>query len=208
MGKNTVIVLDQRLVKSRAWLSLTGAAPQVYLLFRTKCQISKRFGKPGRHERVIVNSGRIEFTYLEAEHKYGIKPSRFRRAIDELIEKGFIDVTATGMGVHKVKSCYGIADRWPDYGTSAFCEATRPEPSIANPGFKRGNKLWRMAPKKKTSVDNAHGAVREDEHGEAVTVCEDAHDERDAVSRKCRERKELSRKVAQDAAVRENDTVL
>jgi hypothetical protein len=50
--------------------------------------------------------------------------------------------------------------------------------------------------------------VRKNEHGDAETVCENAHGERDAVSRKCLERKQLSREVAQVAAVRENDTVL
>lgn len=185
--QNTVIVLEQRLVKSRAWLSLSGAATQVYLIFRTKCQISKGYGKPGRHDRVIVNNGTIEFTYLEAEKKYGISKHRFMRALDQLIDRGFIDVKATGMGVHKVKTWYAIGDRWRDYGTLAFCEAKRPEPSIANPGFRRGNKFWRMASKKKTSVESAHGAVHENEHGEAVAVQTNAHGNGEMVSRKSRE---------------------
>jgi hypothetical protein len=208
MGKNTVIVLEQRLVKSDVWLSLSRTAKDVYLIFRTKCKMGSPPGKPGKRDWTVLNNGELVFTYREARGKYGITASRFRRGLDELIEKGFIDVEATGMGVQKVTTLYAVSDRWRDYGTPAFREAKRPEPSIANPGFTRGNKLWQMASKKKTSVENEHGAVRENEHGGAVAVHRNAHGERDGVSRKCPERKQLSCEVAQVAAVRENDTVL
>jgi hypothetical protein len=175
MGKNTVIVLDQRLVKSTVWLALSGTAKGVYLLFRAKCKMGRPPGKPGKRDWMILNNGELVFTYREAWGKYGITASRFRRALDELIEKGFIDVEGSGMGVQKVTTLYAISDRWRDFGTPAFRKAKRPEPSIRNPGFKRGNKLWQRPPQEKASVENAHGAGRENEHGEAVTVCEDTH---------------------------------
>ena len=171
MGReNSVIVLEQRLVKSGAWLSLSGTAKAVYLLFRTKLKVGRPPGKPGKRDWTILNNGELVFTYREAWSRYAITASRFRRALDELISKGFIDVEATGMGVQKVATFYAVSDRWRNYGTPAFRGAKRPEPSIANPGFKRGNKLWRMAPKKRASVENAHGAMRENEHGEVVTM--------------------------------------
>jgi len=128
--------------------------------------------------------------------------------LDELIEKGFIDVEATGMGVQKVTTLYGVSDRWRDYATAAFRQAKRPEPSIANPGFRRGNKLWRKACQNNTSVENAHGAVRESEHGGAMTVRVLAHGEEGTVLHKGRENKRLSPEIAQITAVCENDTVL
>jgi hypothetical protein len=206
--QSTVIVLEIRLLKSAVWISLSGTAKAVYLLFRTKCRMGRPPGKPGKRSWTILNNGELVFTYREAARKYGITASRFRRALDELIEKGFIDVEATGMGVHRVTTQYAVSDHWRDYGTPAFCQASRPEPSIRNPGFKPGNMLWRIGAKKKSSVESEHGAVRENEHGEAVTVCESAHGERDAVSRKCRNRKQLSCEIAQNTTVRENDTVL
>lgn len=209
MAKDSgLIVLEKRLVKSRAWLSLTGAATQVFLLFRTKCQVSKRYGKPGRHDRVILNNGEIEFTYLEAEKKYGISKDRFARALDQLIDRGFIDVKATGMGVHKVKSWYAISTRWRDYGTPAFCEAKRPKPSIRNAGFKRGNQLGRMARRKKSSGENPRGAVRENARGETMTVREDARGDGEPILHNRMNDKELACEVAQVATTRENNTVL
>jgi hypothetical protein len=129
------------LVKSVAWLSLGGTAKDVYLLLRTKCRIIKQQGKTGKRGPVIANNGELEFTYDAAEEKYGITTGRFTRALDQLVDRGFIDVAATGMGVHRVKTWYAISDRWPDYGTPDFKPATRLRPSIANPGFKKGDEL-------------------------------------------------------------------
>jgi hypothetical protein len=156
------VYINRVLLKSRAWLSLSGVAPQVYMLFRTKCQMGRRPGKPGKRDWMILNNGEITFSYREAKRQYGITAPRFRRALDDLIEKGFIDVTASGMGVKRVKSLYAISDRWRDYGTPAFREAKRPKPSIANPGFKRGNKLSPLASKKKSSNENVGVTVYED----------------------------------------------
>lgn len=170
MTKGKVIVLDRYQVESEAWLSLSGSAMKVFLLFRTKCQIDKLQGKPGKRRRVILNNGEIVFTYREAQKKYGISSSRFRRAIDELIAKGFIDITATGMGVYRVATFYAISERWQDYGTPGFKEFKRPKTKITNPGFKKGNKVWQKARKKKSSDENAHSAVYTIEHGRKIII--------------------------------------
>lgn len=170
--QSDVIVLKMCLVKSPVWFSLGGIAKAVYLLFRTKCRMGRPPGKPGKRKWIILNNGELVFTYREAKSKYKITASRFRRALDELIEKGFIDVEATGMGVHKVATEYAISDRWRDFGTPAFRQAKRPAPSIKNPGFKRGNKLHL---RKKTSVVCEHGTVCKSEHGDGLTVCENTH---------------------------------
>jgi hypothetical protein len=206
--ESTVIVLEQRLVKSAVWLSLSGTAKAVYLLFRTKCKVGRPPGKPGKRGWMILNNGELVFTYREAWRKYAITASRFRRAIDELIEKGFIDVEATGMGVHKVTTLYAVSERWRDYGTPAFRQAKRPGQSISNPGFKPGNRLWQMACKKNASVESAHGAVREDASAEVITMQANAHSDPEPFSHKSRRNKQLPSETAQTATVRKNDTVL
>jgi len=175
--RGSVIVLAQDLVKSNVWLSLSGTAKGVYLLFRTKCQFAQAPGKPGKRGMIIANNGEIVFTYAEARSRYKITASRFRRALDELVHKGFIDVEATGMGVHKVSTLYAISERWRQYGSPDFSEAERPEPSISNPGFRPNNRLWQRARKKKSSVESAHGAVCESAHGDILAVCESEHGE-------------------------------
>lgn len=195
-AKNTVIVLEQRLVKSPAWLSLGGTAKDVYLIFRTKCVIVKRQGKPQKRGPVITNNGQIEFTYVEAEEKYGIKPGRFRRALDQLIDRGFIDVAATGMGIFKTKTWYAISERWRDYGTPEFKASHRPKPNIANPGFRKGNTVWTRGLKKKSSVKNEHGAVRENEHGAILAMRTDEHGEKAAILYKFKDNRWLASEIA------------
>ena len=158
---------------------LSKTALQVYLLFRTKCVIDTHGARRCKRslERIIVNNGEIEFTYEEAKQKYGITASRFVRAIDELVEKGFLDIAETGMGVHKVKTLYAISDRWRDYGTPSFRQVKRPERNIKC-GFRKGNKLWQRAKKKKTTVIRAHEkalALRKNTHGETLAMRTDAH---------------------------------
>jgi hypothetical protein len=181
MSKSGVIVLDKLMVQFPAWLSLSGAAMPVYLLFRCKCQFAKKNKRPGKRseglmER-ILNNGEIEFTYIEARRKYGISRGRFVRAIDELIEKGFLEITEPGGGVHKQKTLYGISERWRDYGTPSFRQASRPERD-PKCGFRKGNKLWQKAKRKKSSAIRAHGgasAMLKNAHSEILAMRTDAH---------------------------------
>ena len=177
MAKNKVIVLEQRLVKSRAWLSLTGASQSVYCIFRTKCKIAKKYQHPKKDGCLldrILNNGELVFTYDEAEEKYGIKRGRFGRTIDQLIDRGFIDIAATGMGVCRVETWYAISDRWEDYGTEKFKHVKRPKPQIANPGFKKRNDFWKKTNRRlnkiESSAKNRHGAVSKNKHGEVLAV--------------------------------------
>lgn len=196
MAKGLVIVLEQSLVKSDSWLSLGRSAIIVYLIFRTKCRIDKLQGKPGKRRRVIINNGEIVFTYAEALKKYGITTSRFRRAIDELLAKGFIDIAATGMGVYRVATFYAISERWRDYGAPGFKEFKRPKMNITNPGFKQGNKIWQKARKKKSSDENVHGAVYTIEHGELLAMRTNEHGQKITIKYKRRNNKWLACKIA------------
>jgi len=173
---SSVIVLHQDLVKSPAWLHLNGPAVHVYLLFRTKCQIGRLPGKSGKRDRVFLNQGRIQFTYREARERWGFTGSRFRRGLDDLIAHGFLDVAASGMGVHKVVTLYAISERWRLWGTPDFVEGVRPKPPIANPGFRPGNTHGKKRhEKKESSVKSEHGAVYEIEHGDDLAVYEIEH---------------------------------
>jgi hypothetical protein len=100
-------------------------------------------GKPGMHSgRVIANNGEIVFTYDEARDKYGIKKDRFTKALDQLVEYGFIDICHTTNGLHKIATLYAISSRWKDWGKSTFIVKERVKRKHG-PGFKKGNDLWR-----------------------------------------------------------------
>jgi len=144
-----VVVFDQRLLKSKAYRSLrTPTAYFVFGIFMTKRQLVK-VGRKGKEQWDICNNGEIEFTYIEAEGNYGVSAGAFRDAIDELREKGFIDIAATGMGVHKVTTLYSISDRWKLYGLTEY-EPPKPRPKKPiNRGFQKGNQFGRNCGKRK-----------------------------------------------------------
>lgn len=121
----------------------------VYLDFRMKCKVQKTKAKPGRKSGwIILNDGEIEYTYSEAEGK-GISRPAFKRSLKELVEKGFIDISRSGMGGPKGdKSKYAISERWRDWGTDKFKEATMEKDTRKGRGF---SAYWR---KKKIIIGN------------------------------------------------------
>ena len=150
-NRSKVVVLEQRLLKSKAYRSLRKPTSYFVLgIFWTKRQIGK-VGRKGKEQTVILNNGEIVFKYKEeAKQKYCISSGAFRDAIDELRDKGFIDITATGMGVHKVTTLYSISDRWKLYGTPEY-EKPKPRPKgPMNRGFQKGNQYGRNCGKRKS----------------------------------------------------------
>lgn len=120
------VFVDRALIKSPAFLGLSGCSSQVLLLFlaRRVMQIVKGNGKR-KDSWVILNNGRISFPYREAEKRYGISSKRFTRAIDQLIQHGFIDLAEQGGGLFGKPSLYFISDRWRFFGTEEFESKSR-----------------------------------------------------------------------------------
>ncbi len=118
------VVIEKKVFTSKAWLSLTGIAAQVLPLFLLKRQLAKT-GKRGHEKWVCTNGQELVFTYKEAREKYGITQWRFQRAIDDLIDKGFLDIAKSAGGLFKETTLYALSDRWREYGTSEFKEAFR-----------------------------------------------------------------------------------
>lgn len=156
MGKNKnssyAVVFEKRLLKSQAYRSLkTPTAYFVLGIFLTKRKMIK-VGRKSRERWEIENNGEIQFTYCEAKREYCISGKAFKDAIDELRDKGFIDIAFTGMGVHKVTTLYSICDRWKLYGTPEY-ELPKPRPKgPINRGFQKGNDYGRNCKKKKSTV--------------------------------------------------------
>jgi hypothetical protein len=82
--------VEKELWESKAYCSLKGFAPQLLLFFFGKRQFQTH-GRTGKQTRICVNCDKINLTYVEMK-KYGISQPRLTRAIDQLLEKGFISV--------------------------------------------------------------------------------------------------------------------
>lgn len=136
--ENDRMFVSKRMVRSRAFIALNGTAKTVLFLFLTK-RIMKPIKKNGRTTSwIILNNGEIEFTYIEAEEKYGISKKQFAHALDVLVEKGFIDITHQGGAYRRDKSLYSISERWRKYGKPDFEEACRDKDPVAR-GYRKPN---------------------------------------------------------------------
>ena len=170
------LYIDKRLPTSNAFLSLkTATATQVLMIFYLRRRVVKVRGKKGRMGFEVINKDKLTFTYSEASRKYGITAPRFARAIDELVQKGFLDIARTGMGLHKLTTFYSLSDRWLDYGTERFCPAQRHKSRQFNMGFKRGNQLAKSAREEKTTNANVHGTMNADVHGGLIAMYTNVH---------------------------------
>ena len=164
------MVLEQRLLKSKAYRSLkTPTSYFVLGIFMTKRQLAK-VGRKGKERWDITNNGEIEFTYIEAKEKYSISDGAFRNAIDELREKGFIDIAESGAGLYKSANKYSISDRWKLYGTQQY-EKPKPRPKgPINRGFKKGNQYGRKCKKKNSTVADNNGSTVTGQHSKDKTA--------------------------------------
>lgn len=147
MTKN--IWIDKDLLRSSAFRSLKRWSIIVYLDFLRKRQMEPVKRSKRSDDWIIKNNGEIVYPYSEAEHK-GIGRREFRDAIDELIEKGFLDIAHQGSGGRSGDmTMYFVDVRWKDYGTSSFRPAKNPRKKDTRQG--RGWAAFH-AKKKKTSV--------------------------------------------------------
>lgn len=122
--RSTVVVLERNLLESQAFYTLKGHAIIVLMAFMGKRQIEK-IGHRGNEKKIIRNNGKIAFTYAEAKQKYGFVPLQFTRAIDQLIEHGFIDIAERGSALGKIPTLYSISSRWQNFGKPDFLSSKR-----------------------------------------------------------------------------------
>ena len=129
--------VERNLFESKAFLALKGVAPQVLILFLGKRWFNKT-GRKGKEKRYCVNCDSLIFTYIEAKEKYQITKSRFSRAIDDLLEKGFITIKHKGGGYQQDKSVYALSDQWRFWRPGTVFEERKRE-SVQR-GFCKPNK--------------------------------------------------------------------
>ena len=123
MSKSEVVVLKRNLINSSAFLELPGTAAKVLLWFLARRKYA-RLGKK-RSNSIHINNGEIVFPYAEAEKRFAMTRTRFRKSIDNLIQFGFIDINHHGGGMVKDVTTYFISERWEKYGQPDFEQRKR-----------------------------------------------------------------------------------
>lgn len=128
MKRPSAMYVDRAILDSKAFLSLTGKSPQVLIIFYAKRQVEK-LKRPDNHGNRFrqTNNGRIRFTYREARELFGLTSPCFRRALAQLVEVGFLDVTHRGGGLQRDASEFALSQRWRDFGTERFQAVSLPK---------------------------------------------------------------------------------
>jgi hypothetical protein len=153
--KEEKIYLTKELINSKANRSLSRCALLIYQDFLAKRDMRKV--KKGKGKVWIIrNNGKIIYPYAEAEQK-GFTRKQFRDAIDELQQKGLIDIKHLGKGGRKPAkgtgdvSTYFIDDRWKLFGTDDFKPARNPRNKDIRKS--RGWALINSDPDKKKAIE-------------------------------------------------------
>ena len=151
--------VSRSVIMSKAFLALkTPAACQIYLIFLNKCVWKEAQGKRKQKNNYYHdNNGEIQFSYKEAQEKFGISSGKFTRAIDELIRVGLIDIAHSGFGLHKDVTLYAISERWQQYGTDDFKIQVRKK--CTGLGFRKGNTLGQHCKTERTVVNEDYVTV-------------------------------------------------
>ncbi len=126
--------LPSEIIEGPAFRDLGATAIKVFLdlLLRRKMG-ERRVGSKRKPQWVVLNDGQIVYPYKEAQER-GISPPAFTRAIDDLVNHGFIDICESGAGLLKTPTLYGFSERWREWGTTRFIE----KPRRKQPLWKKG----------------------------------------------------------------------
>ena len=150
-SKSKNIWIEREMILSPAFHKLNGRAMKVLLLFLYRRQW-KQAGREGKW--YTTNNGEIVFPYKEAKKRFKIPKSSFARAIDSLIEYGFIDITHLGGGLIGDCTKYSISNRWRNYDTDRFIQTKRPKDTR---GFGFTTKNWEEKTGRKRRIESKSG---------------------------------------------------
>ena len=145
------IWIERQMILSSAFHKLNGRAMEVLLLFLYRRQW-KQAGRKGKW--YTTNNGEIVFPYKEAKKRFKIPKSSFARAIDNLIEYGFIDIAHLGGGLIGDCTKYSISNRWRSYNTKRFVQKKRPKDKR---GFGFTSKNWEEKTGRKRRIESKPG---------------------------------------------------
>ena len=150
-SKSKNIWIEREMILSPAFRKLNGRAMEVLLLFfyRRQWSLPSRKGK-----WYTTNNGEIVFPYKEAKKRFKIPKSSFARAIDKLMEHGFIEIAHLGGGLIGDCTRYSISERWRKYGTDSFVQQKRPKDTR---GFGFTAKNWEEKTGRKRRIESKSG---------------------------------------------------
>lgn len=119
---NDCLILSKTMLRSKAFVKLTGAAKQILLELRMRLKLESY--KPNRRRRntrfYAGNNGKLVLSYKSIYKQFGYSTATISRAIDQLATRGFISIVELGCGVKRQSHKIALIKNWQDYGTENF----------------------------------------------------------------------------------------
>ena len=139
--QNDRLVLSKKMLRSKAFVRLTGSAKQILIELYTRLKLEKyKTRKPNRNSDrfYAVNNGELVLTYKSIHKQFGYSTATISKAIDRLASHGFIDIAELGCGVKRQSHKIALIKNWQDYGTENFRPGIgKPKTGPVNRGFKK-----------------------------------------------------------------------
>ena len=139
--QNDRLVLSKKMLRSKAYVRLTGAAKQILLELYMRLTLDKyQPRKPHRNsERYYAkNNGELVLSYKSIHKQFGYSTATISKAIDRLVANGFIEIAELGCGVKRQSHKIALIRNWLDYGTENFQPGQgKSKSGPVNRGFKK-----------------------------------------------------------------------
>ncbi|MHC4463582.1 MAG: hypothetical protein ACYS30_19450 [Planctomycetota bacterium] len=145
--QNDRLVLSKKMIRSKAFVELTGAAKQILLELRMRLTLecykpSRPYGKRGDVKSFYAkNNGKLRFTYKQAQKMFEYSSSTISKAIDQLVEKGWIEIVELGCGVQRRSHKFALIKNWEQYDTPEFKPGKGKADMPVNKGFRKRKDL-------------------------------------------------------------------
>jgi hypothetical protein len=94
-----------------AYRHLRPSAVKVLLGFKMRVQVSNR-GSKSNQDWQPQNQRELVYTYDAIGHETGLGTQAISKALDDLVEKGFLDVVRLGGGRYGVHTEWGLSDHY------------------------------------------------------------------------------------------------
>ena len=121
--QNDRLVLSKKMLRSRAFVKLTGSAKQILIELHTRLKLESY--KPRKRHRnserfYAMNNGELVLSYKSIHKQFGYSTATISKAIDQLVEHGFLEIAELGCGIKRQSHKIALIRNWQDYETENF----------------------------------------------------------------------------------------
>ncbi|MBI9017199.1 MAG: hypothetical protein JEZ07_08065 [Phycisphaerae bacterium] len=134
------LFISKEMLKSKAFIKLTGSAKQILLELYTRLRITKSVNKYKQQKSVsysATNNGKLEMSYKSITNQFGYSSATTSKALDKLCKHGFIEIAELGSGVHRQSHKIALTTNWKQWNKPDFSPNKGKANKPINKGFQK-----------------------------------------------------------------------